>query len=47
MFFSLPKDELIFPDPALANEDGLLAIGGDLSPGKTVIGLWNGHFSLV
>ncbi|HSM92214.1 MAG TPA: leucyl/phenylalanyl-tRNA--protein transferase [Anaeromyxobacteraceae bacterium] len=25
------SDELIFPDPSLAEEDGLLAVGGDLS----------------
>ena len=30
--FLLPEDEVRFPDPQLAEEDGLLAIGGDLSP---------------
>ena len=30
--FLLPEDEIGFPDPQLAEEDGLLAIGGDLSP---------------
>ncbi len=30
--FLLPDDEIGFPDPQLAEEDGLLAIGGDLSP---------------
>ncbi len=30
--FLLPDDEIAFPDPQLAEEDGLLAIGGDLSP---------------
>ena len=30
MIFQLPE-ESVFPDPALADEDGLLAIGGDLS----------------
>lgn len=29
--FALPK-EAIFPDPAHAEDDGLLAVGGDLSP---------------
>ena len=29
--FWLSEDHLAFPDPALANEDGILAIGGDLS----------------
>lgn len=31
MVFHL-NDSPVFPDPALADEDGLLAIGGDLSP---------------
>jgi leucyl/phenylalanyl-tRNA--protein transferase len=44
MFFSLPKDELIFPDPALANEDGLLAIGGDLSPERLLLAYGMGIF---
>jgi leucyl/phenylalanyl-tRNA--protein transferase len=30
--FLLPEDEIGFPDPQLAEEDGLLAVGGDLSP---------------
>ena len=33
--FRLPR-EIAFPDPALADEDGLLAIGGDLSPRRLV-----------
>ena len=33
--FRLPR-ELAFPDPALADEDGLLAIGGDLSPQRLI-----------
>lgn len=28
--FWLSKDPLLFPSPELANEDGVLAIGGDL-----------------
>ncbi|MBC8053566.1 MAG: leucyl/phenylalanyl-tRNA--protein transferase [Sphingobacteriaceae bacterium] len=31
MVFKLEKDTLLFPPPQLANDDGLLAIGGDLS----------------
>lgn len=31
MIFRLSADVLQFPDPALADEDGLLAVGGDLS----------------
>ncbi|MEM0994312.1 MAG: leucyl/phenylalanyl-tRNA--protein transferase [Bacteroidota bacterium] len=30
--FWLPDNSIAFPNPALANEDGILAIGGDLSP---------------
>lgn len=30
--FLLPEDEIEFPDPQLAEENGLLAVGGDLSP---------------
>ncbi len=29
--FRLPEDQIVFPDPSLAEEDGLIAIGGDLS----------------
>jgi leucyl/phenylalanyl-tRNA--protein transferase len=32
MIFRLKKDDFTFPDPSLAEEDGLLAIGGDLHP---------------
>lgn len=31
MIFRLTEDDIQFPDPALAEEDGLLAVGGDLS----------------
>nr|WP_294896975.1 leucyl/phenylalanyl-tRNA--protein transferase [uncultured Pedobacter sp.] len=43
MIFQL-IDELIFPDPALAEEDGLLAIGGDLSLERLVLAYQNGIF---
>ena len=32
MIFRLNENDLIFPPPELAEEDGLLAVGGDLSP---------------
>ena len=32
MIFQLNDNNILFPDPALAEPDGLLAIGGDLSP---------------
>lgn len=34
MIFRLTETDLSFPDPALAEEDGLLAIGGDLSEAR-------------
>jgi len=37
-------DELIFPDPELANDDGLLAIGGDLSEERLILAYRNGIF---
>ncbi len=36
--------ELIFPHPSLANEDGILAVGGDLSPKRLLLAYANGIF---
>lgn len=36
--------KLVFPDPALARRDGLLAIGGDLSPERLLLAYANGIF---
>jgi len=44
MIFRLLDDEIIFPDPALAEPDGLLAIGGDLSPARLVLAYQHGIF---
>ena len=44
MLFKLPDDDLIFPNPALAEEDGLLAIGGDLSMDRLLLAYSNGIF---
>lgn len=44
MFFQLLDDHPGFPDPALAEEDGLLAIGGDLSTERLLIAYSNGIF---
>lgn len=41
--FRLNK-EIIFPDPSLANPDGLLAIGGDLSPERLLAAYKAGIF---
>jgi leucyl/phenylalanyl-tRNA--protein transferase len=37
-------DELIFPDPELAEDDGLLGVGGDLSPERLRLAYSNGIF---
>jgi leucyl/phenylalanyl-tRNA--protein transferase len=44
MVFRLQQNILIFPDPALAEEDGLLAVGGDLSPERLLLAYQNGIF---
>lgn len=44
MVFSLPEDELVFPDPKLADPDGLLAVGGDLSRQRLLLAYENGIF---
>lgn len=44
MFFQLLNDNPSFPDPALAEEDGLLAIGGDLSVERLLAAYANGIF---
>jgi len=44
MVFSLPEDEVVFPNPELADEDGLLAIGGDLSAERLILAYQNGIF---
>jgi leucyl/phenylalanyl-tRNA--protein transferase len=41
--FRLP-DEIIFPDPQLAEPDGLLAVGGDLAPARILAAYSQGIF---
>ncbi len=43
MIFRLDK-RLLFPDSALAEEDGLLAVGGDLSTERLLLAYQNGIF---
>lgn len=43
MIFRL-NNELIFPDPELAEDDGLLAVGGDLRPERLLLAYQNGIF---
>jgi leucyl/phenylalanyl-tRNA--protein transferase len=38
------SEELVFPHPGLAEEDGLLAIGGDLSTDRLLLAYTNGIF---
>ena len=40
----LLSDQIVFPDPALADEDGLLAIGGELSTERLVLAYQQGIF---
>ena len=44
MIFQLNDNEIIFPDPALAESDGLLAIGGDLRSERLMLAYHNGIF---
>ncbi|GAA4803570.1 leucyl/phenylalanyl-tRNA--protein transferase [Olivibacter ginsenosidimutans] len=44
MLFSLDKHDLWFPDPSLADDDGLLAIGGDLRTERLKLAYANGIF---
>lgn len=44
MIFKLHKDVISFPDAELAEEDGLLAVGGDLSPGRLTLAYKHGIF---
>lgn len=43
MIFRLDK-RIVFPNPALAEEDGLLAVGGDLSTNRLLLAYHNGIF---
>ena len=44
MIFELSDDQLWFPEPELADEDGLLAMGGDLSAERLVLAYRCGIF---
>ncbi|EHQ27595.1 leucyl/phenylalanyl-tRNA--protein transferase [Mucilaginibacter paludis] len=43
MIFRL-DERILFPDPQLAEEDGLLAVGGDLSPDRLLLAYRSGIF---
>jgi len=38
------SDDLVFPDPSLSEDDGLLALDGDLSPERLLLAYANGIF---
>jgi leucyl/phenylalanyl-tRNA--protein transferase len=42
--YQLPDDEIVFPHPSLADSNGLLAVGGDLSAGRLILAYSNGIF---
>lgn len=42
--FELTPNEISFPDPKYAEDDGLLAVGGDLSVDRLLLGYCNGIF---
>ena len=44
MIFQLNDNDILFPDVALAETDGLLAIGGDLSSQRLIAAYQNGIF---
>lgn len=44
MIFQLSEDVLWFPEPELAEDDGLLAIGGDLSAERLMLAYQSGIF---
>lgn len=44
MIFELEKDDIRFPNPRLADDDGLLAFGGDLSVKRLLQAYINGIF---
>ncbi len=44
MIIQLQEDKIWFPAPELADEDGLLAVGGDLSPERLLLAYRNGIF---
>lgn len=42
--FQLSEGDIWFPDPRMARKDGLLAVGGDLSPDRLLLAYTNGIF---
>lgn len=44
MYYQLSVTDIWFPKPELADEDGLLAVGGDLSPDRLILAYHHGIF---
>ena len=44
MYYQLSDTEIWFPQPELADDDGLLAVGGDLSPARLMLAYHQGIF---
>ena len=44
MIYWLPEDQIVFPHPNTATEDGVLALGGDLSPARVLFAYQHGIF---
>ena len=44
MYYQLSDTEIWFPKPELADDDGLLAVGGDLSPERLLLAYHHGIF---
>lgn len=44
MIYQIPDDKLWFPDPRNGDDDGLFAVGGDLSPERLALAYNNGIF---
>lgn len=42
--YALPEEPLVFPDPEEADPDGLVAVGGDLSPRRLITAYSKGIF---
>jgi leucyl/phenylalanyl-tRNA--protein transferase len=42
--FQLPENKIVFPNPTLAEPDGLLAVGGDLCVDRLILAYSNGIF---
>lgn len=47
MVFQLDDDDIWFPEPIFGEDDGLLAVGGDLSTERLIMAYSNGIFPWI